>query len=163
MRIGAVVLCGVLSSSLFATEAPERIPVFARTAQAAGGFTDPSKDREDSAKDLMKDLAKSQSLRAAASEKDALIVLEVLGRETRSEMNLMGRQNKSSLTVRVLAGEFSAELTGESDSKGVLKGYGNAAGKVVKQLEKWAATNRERLMALKPAPGWVEPTPTPKP
>jgi len=127
-----------------------------RSAQTAGGFTGPSKDRQDSVKDLLKELKDSNSLRAVESEKEALVVLEVLERETKRETNIWGRQNKSNLTVRLTAGEYSAELAGESGSKGVLKGYGAAAGRVVKQVEAWVNTNRDKLLALKPPAASVE-------
>jgi len=54
------------------------------------------------------------------------------------------KQNKSYLTVRLHAGEYSTEFEGESGSKGMLKGYGAAAGKVVDQLEAWINSNRSR-------------------
>ena len=74
---------------------------------------------------------------------------EVLDRDTKRETNLWGRQNKSYLTVRLTAGGYSVEFTGESGSTGALTGYGAAAAKVVKQLEAWVKANRDRLLALK--------------
>jgi hypothetical protein len=75
--------------------------------------------------------------------------LEVLARETKRETNgwtaFSGqRQNKSSLSVRLTAGEFETEFGGESGSKGLMKGYGDAAGKVVKQVESWVKSNYDR-------------------
>ena len=152
MRIKAVVLISVMMMSTFllaSEKAQDRIPILIRSGATAGGFTDPSKDRQDSVKDLLKKLKDSDWVRPVESEKDALAVLEVLERETKRETNLMGRQNKSSLTVRLTAGEYSVEFTGESGSKGVLKGYGAAAGNVAKQVEAWVKANRDRLLALK--------------
>jgi hypothetical protein len=134
--------------------AQERIPVFLKSAQTSGGFTDPSKDRQDSTNDLAEKLRDSKAVRQVESEVDAVIVLEVLGRETKRESNLNtalfgSRQNRSYLTVRLTAGEYSAEFQGESGSKGVLTGYGDAASKVVKQLDDWVKANRDKLLALK--------------
>jgi hypothetical protein len=127
----------------------ERIPVFVKAAGAVGGFTDPSKDRQNSTKDLLRNLKNSDSVRVVESEKDALAVLEVLDRDTKRETNLWGRQNRSYLAVRLTAGEYSVEFKGESGSKGVFTGYGAAAAKVAKQMEAWVKANRERLLALK--------------
>lgn len=151
-----VVLIGVIASTILlaSQKAQDRIPVFVKSGTTAGGFTDPSKDRQDSMNDLVKKLKDSKSVRSVDSEEEAVAILEVLDRETKRESNINtalfgSRQNKSYLTVRLTAGEYSAEFTGESGSKGVLKGYGAAAGKVVKQLEDWVKVNRDRLLALK--------------
>ncbi|MBE3111612.1 MAG: hypothetical protein IMZ46_14090 [Acidobacteria bacterium] len=151
MRIKALVLISVISSSfLFAAEQSlDKIPIFVKSGATAGGFTDPSKDRQNSTKDLLNRLKNSRAVRLVESEQDALVVLEVLGRETKRETNLWGRQNKSYLTVRLIAGEYSAEFTGDGGSKGVLTGYGAAAGKVVKQLEEWIRANRDQLLVVK--------------
>ena len=54
MRLGALAIVAGLAVSTMAAEAPkERIPVFIKGSQA-DGFTDPSKDRQDSIKDLAK-------------------------------------------------------------------------------------------------------------
>jgi hypothetical protein len=97
----------------------------------------------------MKKLKDSKSVQTVESEKDALVVLEVLDRATKSEINVWGRQNKSYLTVRLTAGEYSAEFIGEGPSTGVLTGYSAAAAKVVKQLEDWVKGNHDRLLVLK--------------
>jgi hypothetical protein len=143
---------GVLALSLLVAAgamAEDRLPVFVRSAAATGGFTDPSKDRQDSMKDLVKKLKDSKLLRPVESEGEALVIVEVLDRETKRETNFWGRQNKSYLTVRLVAGEYSTEFEGESGSKGIFKGYGAAAGKVVDQVEVWAQANREQLSALR--------------
>lgn len=146
-----VVMGVIVSTFLLASEgaAQDKIPVFVKSAATAGGFTDPSKDRQDSVKDLLKKLKESKSVKPVNSEEEAVVILEVLDRETKRESNLFGRQNKSYLTVRLTAGEYSTEFTGESGSKGVLKGYGAAAGKVIDQLEAWVKLNRERLLSVK--------------
>ena len=128
---------------------PDRIPVFVKSAGSADGFTDPSKARQDSRKDLLKKLKDSKAVVPVDSENDALAVLEVLDRSTDRKVGLWGAQNKSQVVVRLTAGEYSVEFTGESGSHGIYTGYSDAAGKVVRQLEAWVKANRERLLALK--------------
>ena len=151
-----VVMIGLISSSLFLCAAAQDqtvIPVFVKGEGAAGGFTDPSKDRQDSIKDLLKKLKDSRAIRLVESESDAVVVLEVLSRETKRETNafaLLGsRQNKSYLTVRLSAGEYSTEFTADGGSSGLVTGYKKAAGKIAKQLEEWVKANRDKLLALK--------------
>jgi hypothetical protein len=144
----------VLASSFTTIAAPKpeyRLAVFVRSAADLDGFTDPSKDRQDSLKDLMKQLRRSDIVAPVDTAEEAMAVLEVLERSTRDEMNgwtfVNGqRQNKSFLTVHLTAGAYSTEFTGESKSKGMFTGYGQAAERVVKQLEAWVNANRERLM-----------------
>jgi hypothetical protein len=126
--------------------AQDKIPVFVKTAATANGFTDPSKDRQDSVQDLRKKLMDSKAVVPVESAKEALVVLEVLDRETKWEMNLWGPHNRSYLIVRLTAGEYAAEFAGESGSRAMFKGYGAAAGNVVDQLEAWVETNRARLV-----------------
>ena len=171
IRVVVLTIMTIGSTVLFASEkvkdkVQDRIPVFVTTGQTAGGFTDPSEDRQDSLKDLRKKMKVSESVRPVESEKEALVVLEVLERETRREMRLLGPQNKSYLTVRLTAGEYHVEFTGESGSKGLFTGYGAAAGKIVDQLETWVEANRDHLLALNRTP--VEtpvetPSPSPSP
>lgn len=146
-------LASAASSLVVADQLREKVPVFVRSAQAADGFSDPDKKRRDSVKDLVKKLRESKSLRLVDSEGDGWAMVEVLSRETKREANVMtglfgSKQNKSYLNVRLTAGSFSAEFEGESKSKGMMTGYGDAAGKVVKQLEEWVAANYDRLLAL---------------
>jgi len=139
----------MLGAGAIVARADDRIPVFVKGVDA-GGFTDPSKDRQDSVKDLQKKIQDSKVLSLTDKEENATVVLEVLGRETKREVNGWSAfsgtgQNKSSLGVRLRVGEYTIEFTGESGSKGMLKGYGAAAGKVVDQVEDWAKANREKL------------------
>jgi hypothetical protein len=74
-----------------------------------------------------------------------------LGRETKREVNgwsaLSGAaQNKSVLFVRMKLGDYSTEFSGVSGSKGMMTGYGDAANKVVQQVEKWVEANRAKLV-----------------
>jgi hypothetical protein len=132
----------------------EKVPVFVRAAGSQAGFTDPSKDRDDSVKDLKKKVSDAKHVRLASTEVEALVILEVESRETKRETNGWtafsgARQNKSYLTVRLTAGEYTTEFQGESGSKGMLKGYAAAAGKVVDQLDSWVQANYEKLQSLR--------------
>lgn len=151
----AMVLSAILGSTLLGfSQAPGKIPVVIKAAASAGGFTDPSKERQDSVKDIIEKVRGSKVLSVAPSENEALLILEVLARSTRREVNgwaiLSGTaQNKSRLEVRLTAGEYSTEFAADGGSSGVFTGYGKAAGNIVKQVEAWVKDNRERLLALK--------------
>lgn len=132
--------------------AEDRVPVFVRSVANADGFTDPSKARRDSLKDLLNKVKDSKVLRVADSEADAVAILEVLDRQTRRETNAWalldgGQQNKSTLLVRLIAGPYATEFEGEAKSSGIYTGYKDAAKKVVRQVEDWVQANRERLTA----------------
>src|SRR5688572_16213184 len=78
-------LCLAAALALVAAPAiaqPSRVPVFVTSIGAQGGFTDPSKDNRDTVKDLKDDIQGKRRLMLAESREDALIVLEVVGRET---------------------------------------------------------------------------------
>jgi hypothetical protein len=138
----------LLISAFLSVEQPApKVPVFVKSAATASGFSDPSKARQDSVEDLAKRVKDSKVL-ALVPEPEALVILEVIGRDTRRDVNMFGAQNKSYLTVRLTAGEYSTELSGESGSKGVMSGYGDAAKRVVQQLESWVKANREKLSEL---------------
>jgi hypothetical protein len=144
------IVIGILLTATIGSAQGDKVAVFVKGAGQSGGFTDPSKTRQDSLKDLQKKVKDSHELRLVDSEADATIVLEVLDRETKRENTLLfGRQNKSSLTVKLSAGEFSTEFSGESGSTGLMTGYGKAAGKIVDQVDSWVKNNREALSAVK--------------
>jgi hypothetical protein len=126
--------------------AQDRVAVYLKNGSGANGFSDPSKDREDSLKDLAKQLRDSKLVRLTEVADDAAVSLEVLARETHRDTTLLwGQQNKSALTVRLTAGEYTTDFTGESGSKGLFTGYGAAAKQIVKQFETWVKANHERL------------------
>jgi hypothetical protein len=139
----------VLTVTVAGLVAQERVPVFIKGAGADAGFTDPSKDRQDSVRDLTKRLEKSHVVRVVTNESDATTVIEVLDRATTLEMNLLGPQNKSSLSVRLKVGDYSTEFNGAAGSRGVITGYGAAASKIANQVESWVTANRERLASVK--------------
>lgn len=121
--------------------ADERIPVFAKPAAAKDGWTDPSGERADSARDLMRRLgaADRKWVRPAGSEADARILIEVVGR--RKEFRTLV------LDVRVTAGDFTTEMSASSDvSTG---SWRDCALKVAKKIDEWANANRKRLTATR--------------
>jgi len=153
--IGSALVLMLTVCSTILVASPEdgsgKVPIFVKSGAAASGFTDPSKDRQDSVKDLCNKIKDSKLVRVADSELDAVAVLEVLGRENKQETkgwaSAFGAppRSKSLLLVRSTAGEYSTDFSGESTSIGELTSYSAAAGKVVKQLEEWVKANREHL------------------
>jgi hypothetical protein len=153
MMMTAAVMAMAMAVGVAAQKA-QAVPVFVTGGTNALGFTDPSKDRQDSIKDVEKKVKDSKTLMLVDKAEDAVIVIEVLGRETKREVNgwtaLSGAaQNKSSVSVRMKVADFSTEFSGESGSKGMLKGYGAAASKIVTQVEEWVKVNRDKLPASK--------------
>jgi hypothetical protein len=149
----------LILSLVVSTAAPPsvRMPIYVRSAADTDGFTDPSKARQDSLKDLLKQLRDSDTLAPVDTEADAVAVLEVVNRATRRETNGWSlidgqRQNKSVLTVRLTVGTYTTEFTGESKSKGAFTGYGHAAHQVIQQLEAWVTANRAKLGPVTTAP-----------
>jgi hypothetical protein len=141
------------TSSLIAqkSQGQPKVTVFVASESVAQGFTDPSKERQDSIKDIEKKVRNSKVLSLVTKQEDALLLLEVVARETKREVNgwtaLSGAaQNKSVLFVRMKVGDYSTEFSGTSGSKGMMTGYGDAANKVVQQVEKWAQANRDKLV-----------------
>lgn len=146
----AFALLCLCAPALHAQQAPTKIAVFIRGQSAATGFTDPSKARQDSVKDLIKKIRESKTMRLAESADDALVILEILDRGTgRTWRPFMGLQNHSTVVVRVTAGEYTADFNGESGDTGAFTGYRKAATQIVKQMDEWIATNRDRILALK--------------
>jgi hypothetical protein len=163
LALAAACVCAITPALAQPTVAPSKIPVFVRSQSAASGFTDPSKERQDSIKDLIKKIKDSKTMCVAESESDAFVILEVLDRSTSSSWTpFWGTQNRSVVAVRLMAGEYTADFTGDPGSTGAFTGYRKAAGQVVKQLDTWMTTNRERIIALKQATP-IETTSTPQP
>jgi len=114
-----------------------RIPVFVRGVAATDGWTDPSAERSDSAKDLIHHVQSSyrKHIRHTDAERDGAIVIEVV--ERHMEWRTMV------LTVRVTAGEFQTEFTSRDMA------WRECALKVVKKIDDWAQANAHRLIATR--------------
>jgi trypsin-like peptidase len=133
-----------------------RIPIFVIAGGTSAQFTDPSKARQNSARDLISKLRDSKYFRSVELEQDAVVTIEVLARDTKREVNGWtafngAGQNKSTVVVRLIAGDFTTEFEGTSGSRGVFTGFGDAAGKIAKQLDAWASENLRRLQSLQEA------------
>lgn len=114
-----------------------RVPVYVKSAGAVDGWTDPSGDRADSARDLRRHVAADtrKAIRAVDTEADGAVVLEVL--ERRREFRTLV------LVVRVTAGDYTTTLTSTSDVS--LGSWRDCARKIAVQLDTWVAANRARL------------------
>src|SRR6476659_1591706 len=114
-QVLAVTAAAVMTMAMalgVAAQATQAVPVFVTSEATAQGFTDPSKDRRDSIKDVEKKVKDSKTLTLADKADDAMIIIEVLGRETKREVNgwtaFSGyAQNKSSLNVRMHVRDFT--------------------------------------------------------
>lgn len=130
--------------------AADKIPIFVRSSATSDGFTDPSKARQDSLKDVIDKVKDSKIVRSAATESEAVATVEVLSRDTKRQASILAlgaMSNKSYVTVKLTAGDYSTEFSGNSGSKGALTGYGAAAKQVVRQIEDWVTVNHDRLLA----------------
>jgi hypothetical protein len=133
-----------------------RISVVVLAGGSSTEFTDPSEDREHSAKDIMDALSGSKVVRTVRSEADAVIVIEVLARESKDRVSafsgVYGRKSESTVHVRLTAGgEFSTEFEGSGGGNGVLTDYRGAAKRIAKQVNDWVEANSAKLSTLKPA------------
>jgi hypothetical protein len=70
------------------------IATYVKGAGSAGGFSDPSRAREDSVKDLIQKLKSVRAVRLVDSEKDAVILIEVTERGTKREVNSNGSSQR---------------------------------------------------------------------
>ena len=140
----AIAVVALLWSPL--ASASTKIPLFLKS-QSSEGFTDPSEDRRDSEKDLLKRLKKCDEFLLVETEEEAVIVLEVLDRaESQQHGPFAGRtQRKKTLNVRLTVGEFSAEFAGDTSLMSIGGGWGVAAKSVVNQIRDWAKENSAKL------------------
>lgn len=137
----AFLLACVFSVSTTAAFAETRIPVFVRGAAAKDGWTDPSGERADSAKDLARHISAADRkwIQLAGTEPEARVVIEVVGR--RKEFRTLV------LDVRVTAGDYTTEMSTSSDVS--LGSWRDCALKVAKKIDQWANANRERILAAR--------------
>lgn len=119
------------------------IPVFVVT-ESAEGFTQP-KQTADSTKDLMKSLKGKGGICLAENRDDAMIVLEVLGREkVQVAASWFGTGRDVTVAVKMTVGSFETILS-ESAAGGTLMAGGawsKAAGKIAKRIEEWVRDDR---------------------
>jgi hypothetical protein len=128
---------------------PLRVRVFVTSVGAQSGFTDPSKDNRDTVKDLKDDIQGKRRLMLTDRREEALIVLEVVGRETAGiTASLFGAARDRLIRVRFMAAGTETDLTASAQGGTMGSGgaWGKAAGKIVDQVDQWVVANRARLL-----------------
>jgi len=131
------------------------IPLFLTTPAAAGGFTDPNKERADTLKDLTEALGGKKNVRLVPKREEAKLVVEVTDRGVREDSGgftkaFGGKNEVKRVHVKLTVGEYSTDIAGESAGGGFGGGPGRgawkkAAYKVADQIEKWVEENRGQI------------------
>lgn len=143
-----IVICGIDRVG-HAQSATEKIAVYVQAGDSAGGFTDPSKERNEAAEDIRKKIGQSKVLRLETADK-ASIVVQVLNREIVSRPSSTNPRNMlrvSTITARLKVGDYTFVLTGDASHNDGYAGTTRAANSIVAQVEKWAIANRDKLHA----------------
>jgi hypothetical protein len=137
----------VVHAQKSAAVAPVR--VFVTSAGAANGFTDPSKDNQDTTKDLRDVVKGHKSIALAESRDDAVIVLTVMNRETAQVTAglLGGPARDRTVRVKFICNDFETEMSASAQGGTLGSGgaWGRAAGKVINQVDDWVKANRSKL------------------
>ena len=104
---------------------------------------------------LTEALSKKKNIRLVTGRDEAVIVVEVVGRGVREDSGsytkMFGGKNEvKAVQVKLMVGDFSTELTGESAGGGFGGGPGRgawkkAAYKAADQIEKWVEENQAQL------------------
>jgi len=150
MQVFSVALISLiaLTTSTLA-QGPRPVRVFVTSSGALNGMTDPSKDNQDTVKDLRDSLKGRKGIALAESRDDAVIVLTVMGRETAQVTAALfgGAARDRMIRVKFVAGELETEMTASAQGGTLGSGgaWGKAAGKIAKQVEEWVAANRAKL------------------
>ena len=122
------------------------------------GFVDAGKALSDSQRDLQREINKRKHLRIVATRAEADVVVTVIDRGIMSEdtgglvfvpigravLARPTRRSWNALQARLDAGGYSKLLTGQFSGIGDV--WEECAEQVAKELDGWAATNRERLI-----------------
>lgn len=88
------------------------VPIFVTSIGAANGFTDPSKDNQNTVKDLRNSLGGRKTIVLTNRREEAVIVLTVLGRRrARFTASAFGPGRDVELKVKFQAGEIESELS----------------------------------------------------
>jgi hypothetical protein len=124
------------------------VPVFVVTTSAEG-FTQ-TKQTADSTEDLIKSLKDKKGICLTRNRDDAIVVVEVLGREkAQVTATWAGTGRDVTVAAKIMVGTFEAVLS-ESAAGGTLMAGGawsKAAGKVAKRIEEWVRDNRAKLIS----------------
>jgi hypothetical protein len=129
----------ILATQLLSAQAP--VTVFVTSAGAVNGFTDPSKENQDSVKDLRFHLKGRKAIALTDTRDDATIVLVVQNREIAGlKKDILGGVNSEAIVrVRFITKGYESELKGSSSL------WATAAREVAKQVEDWVKANRDKL------------------
>lgn len=146
MKRNIIFLVLALATVAWAEDSKIRVYAF-----AVLDYADDPKELSDSVKDLTKEIGKRKHLEVVGTAEAADIVVEILHRrkERRTELSYENWDRERFETTdwrivsyRMTAGEFKhqAEVEGKS--------WRQAAGRLSKEVERWAKENRARLLAL---------------
>jgi hypothetical protein len=149
------------AASVATAAPPEKIAVFVALPER-DGFVDAGRAMTDSRDDLRREINKRKTLRPVDSRADADIVVTVLDRGYTTEENggvifvplghavlaTPTRSSRNTVRARMDAGDFSVMLTG--DFAGIGDVWEECAEIISKDVEAWAAANRDRLIARRP-------------
>ena len=122
------------------------VPVFVTSVGAVNGFTDPSKDNQDTMKDLrdaIKDDHK-KTLVLASKREDAAIVLVVMSREkAQVTAGFFGASRDCTVRIKFIFRESETEMSASAQGGTLSSGgaWSKAAGKVAKQVDEWVVAN----------------------
>lgn len=140
--IATLTMFCIVPPSLTAKDEVPKIPIWVKAATNADGFTvlGNSTGRQDSIRDIIGHVKKSKMLILAQTEQDSLVILEVIGRNTRIGYPGVFVSNISRLEVRLIAGEFVMEF-GVDTPSGAFTSYNQAAQELVRQVGSWVGEN----------------------
>ena len=137
--------------ALSAAPPAERVKVFVTSATNEQGFTDPSKDKSDTVKDLKNALKDKGSVQLTDNKDDATIVLTVLDRKTAGLTAgfLGGAARDREIHVKFTCGTFETDMSASAQGGVMGSGgsWGKAARKIAKQVDEWVVANRAKLSA----------------
>lgn len=129
------------------------VPIFVVTTSPEG-FTQ-AKQVKDSTKDIIGSLKGKKGICLTERREDALVVVEVLGREkAQVTASVFGSGRDVTVAAKLTAGTFETVIS-ESALGGTLMAggaWGKAAGKVAKRIAEWVQENKEQLTNPKPQP-----------
>lgn len=126
------------------------VPVFVVTTSPEG-FTQ-TKQVADSTRDLVKSLKGKNGICLAEKREDALVAVEVLGREKAQQTaTWAGTGRDVTVAAKLTAGTFETVISESAAGGTVMAGgaWGKAAGKVAKRIEEWVRDNRAKLAETK--------------
>jgi hypothetical protein len=114
------------------------VPVFVTSVGAANGLTDPSKDNQDTVKNLRDSIKRHKAVLVLTDKRDeAMIVLVVMGREIHDPGTMV---TTAAVHVKLQFKDMEAEMFSDSRWR-----WSRAADGIVTQVEQWIIANRAKL------------------